>query len=71
MTILDACVQVLGESGAQMSADQLFEEVQRRELFAFKAKDPKSVLRSALRKHVRSQSPQRVVQVSPGVYRKA
>lgn len=66
MTILDACTEILGKARAPLTAEQIYEEIQRRGLYEFKAKDPCSIVRGTLRKHLRASQPQRVRQVDSG-----
>ena len=68
MTIIDACVKILQESGKPMSADDIFTAVQQSDLYKFGAKDPKAILRGTLRKHVRGTSGKKIREVSSGVY---
>lgn len=53
-TILDAVVQVLPEAGEGLSAKEIYNAVISRGLFDFKAADPPAIVRSAIRKHLRS-----------------
>lgn len=69
MTILDACVRVLRETNQAMSAEELYKEIVQQDLYRFGAKDPESVLRSTIRKHIRHHSNPRVNEVSRGVYK--
>ncbi len=66
MTILDACMEVLQKAKAPLTAEQIYDEIQRRGLYQFKAKDPRSVVRGTLRKHLRASQPHRVRQVDSG-----
>lgn len=53
-TILDAAVAVLSAEKEPLSVGEIFERIVARQLFIFDAKDPKGVLRSTLRKHVKN-----------------
>lgn len=66
MTILDACTEVLAKSNDPLTAEQIYEEIRRRGLYEFKAKDPRSMVRGTLRKHLRASQPHRVRQVDSG-----
>lgn len=68
MTILDACVAALEKAGKPLSSDQIYERVVENGLYTFGAKDPKSMVRAALRKHLRSAGGKRVQEVGKGVY---
>ena len=69
MTILEAAVEVLKESGQSMPIRKIFDAITRKNLYQFGAKSPRSVLSGTLRNEVkRSQAP-KVVEVSGGVYR--
>lgn len=69
MTILDACVRVLQQKNENMTADQIYEEIRRQNLYEFNSKDPLGVLRSTIRKHIRSQNNPRVKEIARGLYR--
>lgn len=71
MTLLDACIQVLDSAKAPLPADEIFNQINSRNLYDFKAKDPKSIVRATLRKHVKNVGKHQVVQVSPGLFKKA
>lgn len=68
MTILDACVAALREAGKPLSSDEIYERVVENGLYEFGAKDPKSMVRATLRKHLRSTGDKRVLEVTKGVY---
>jgi len=70
-TILDACVSVLEQAGQPLAADEIYRRIVAGGLFEFKAKDPPSILRSSLRKHLRQAPPHRLQEVARGVYRQA
>jgi hypothetical protein len=65
MTILDACIKVLSESGQPLTAEAIYNEIQRRKLYDFKAKDPRNMVRSTLSKHLRGTQAPRIRQVDP------
>jgi restriction system protein len=64
-TILDVCASVLEQKRQPMTAEELYEEILRRNLYEFKAKSPLNVLRSTLREHVRGSDQRRIVE-EPG-----
>lgn len=53
-TILDATVAVLKAANAPRSAVEIHESITKQKLFEFKAKDPVGIVRSAIRKHLRT-----------------
>jgi hypothetical protein len=53
-TILDATVAVLKAANAPRSAAEIHELIAKQKLFDFKAKDPVGIVRSAIRKHLRT-----------------
>ncbi|HRI66094.1 MAG TPA: hypothetical protein PK156_17725 [Polyangium sp.] len=53
-TILDATVTVLRSANAPRSAAEIHESIAKQKLFEFKAKDPVGIVRSAIRKHLRT-----------------
>jgi len=61
MTVLDACVQVLKAAGKPLTVDEIHEEITKQELYEFKAKDSRSIVRSALKRHVRRGSNLQVI----------
>lgn len=67
-TILDACVRVLQKSDAPLSADTIYEQIIASNLYEFKARDPKSVVRTALRRHVRNDAGRRITRVGSSLY---
>jgi hypothetical protein len=54
ITIHEVAADVLSENQRAMTADEIYEVIIERGLYEFKAKSPKSVLRSQLRKHCKS-----------------
>lgn len=65
MTILDACVTVLREAGKPLPAEEIFQRVQDRSLYKFGAKDPLSIVRATIRKHLRTPGSHRLRECSP------
>jgi len=53
-TILDAVVAVLNAEKGARSAAEIHKLIEQKNLFQFKAKDPLGIVRSAIRKHLRS-----------------
>jgi hypothetical protein len=51
LTIIQAAIQAIREIGRPASSVEIFEHIVRENLYVFKAKDPQSVLKSALRRH--------------------
>jgi hypothetical protein len=51
MTIIEAVLQVMQESGAPMTPNQVFEAIRRKNLYAFGAQSPVGVVRSNMRRH--------------------
>ena len=51
-TILDAVVQALPHDGVPRSSKEIHQIIVDRSLFTFRAQDPVSMVRSALRKHL-------------------
>lgn len=68
MRILDACMKVLEDASGPMTADEIFDEVNRRELFEFGAKDPKAILRSTIRAHLRRDPPHLIRETEKGKF---
>lgn len=71
MTILDACVAVLSRHSSPMTSDEIYKEIIQSSLYEFRAKDPKNMVKSALRKHLRSSSKPRVIEIEKGLYKTA
>jgi hypothetical protein len=72
-TILDAVVQVLRDEPIPRSAEEIRDRIVERSLFTFKALDTVSIVRAAIRKHLRThgqaeQQPARVRQVDRDRY---
>lgn len=53
MKMADAAYEALKHLGRPATVREIYEEIERRKLFTFGAKDPVSVLSSTLRKHTR------------------
>jgi len=69
MTIVEACRNALRETGKAMTTVELLDHLTRNRLYAFKAKDPLSVLRSTLRKYIRIHPSPAIVESTKGVYK--
>jgi len=54
-----------------MSGDEIYEAIARLGLYKFQAKDPKNIVKSTLRKHLRSAAKRRVVEVQKGLFKSA
>ena len=54
--IHQVAADILAEHKRPMTADEIYEVISSRELYEFKAKSPKGVLRSQLRRHCKSES---------------
>lgn len=68
--IHDIAAQILAEKQKPMTADEIFEAITSQGLYEFKAKSPKSVLRSQLRRHSANlsgahQAAQKIFKMSP------
>jgi hypothetical protein len=50
-TIIEAAISVLKTAGRPLSADEIYFEICRNNLFAFRAQDPKAILKAQLRKN--------------------
>ena len=68
MTILDACVTVLKEAQTPLSAEEIYSRIGEKELYSFGAKDPLSILRATIRKHLKSPGAQRLSESAPKRY---
>ncbi len=73
ITILDAVVHALPRDGVPRTAKEIHQLVVDKALFTFNAKDPASIVRSALRKHLaahggQGQPPARIRQVDRDRY---
>lgn len=71
MTILDACVDVLKAEGSPLGAEQIYERIVARNLYSFGAKDPLSILRGTIRKHLKSSGAHRIRESAPKKYEAA
>ena len=68
MTILDACVEVLKADGSALTAEDIYQRIVSRKLYSFAAKDPLSILRGTIRKHLKSSGAQRIRECGPKRY---
>ncbi len=68
MTVLEASLKVLADSGQPMNVKQILYEIEARNLYAFKAKDPAKVVSSAIRNNLRNAYPPALRQVENGHY---
>ncbi len=50
-TIIDAALTVLKTANKPLSADEIYVEICKSQLFEFKAQDPKAILKAQLRKN--------------------
>lgn len=69
MTILDACVTVLNEANEPLTIDKIYDQIISKNLYKFGAKDPKNMVSSTLRKHLKSDGKKRIILVSKGLYK--
>ena len=51
LTVIQAAIQAMLEIGRPASSVEILEYIVRENLYVFKAKDPHSILKSALRRH--------------------
>jgi len=68
MTILDACVEVLKTAESPMTARMILDEILRRDLYRFGAKDRQKVLSGTLRQNLRKGTPPVIREVERGKY---
>lgn len=71
MTIAEAAQIVLRDAGGPMRVDEIYQEIVRRNLYAFGAKNPKSVLSQTIRERSTASSKAEQVlfrMVSRGTY---
>ena len=71
-TIIEAVSNVLSARKSPLTAEEIYRDIIERKLYDFKAKDPISVMRSAIRKHLRivgSAGPISVCEDGTGRYR--
>jgi hypothetical protein len=54
-TIIQAVHEVLVASRSPLTAQEIYQQIVDKRLYEFKAKDPLSVMRAAIRKNLRSQ----------------
>jgi hypothetical protein len=65
VTILEACTEVLRKAKHPLTAEEICREIRRLGLYEFKAKDPPSIVRGTLRRHLRTPQAHRIRQVDP------
>ncbi len=71
MTIAEAAQSVLRETGRAMTTTEIYDEIIRRSLYNFGAKNPKSVMSQAIRERSGANPKAKQVlfrQVSQGIY---
>jgi hypothetical protein len=51
MTVIEAVLQVMRESGAPMTPSQVFEAIRSKNLYSFGAQSPLGIVRSNMRRH--------------------
>lgn len=68
MTVLDACVEVLKANVRPMNAKEILTEIEARQLYVFKAKDPLKVVGSAIRSNIKNARPPLVTEVAKGTF---
>ncbi len=71
MTILDTCISILDKANEPLSADVIYEEIIKNNLYSFSAKDPKAILHSTIRKHIKNNKTPLIVEINKGTYKKA
>lgn len=68
MTVLDACVDVLKANSRPMNVKEVLTEIEARQLYVFKAKDPLKVVGSAIRNNLKNGRPPVVTEVAKGTF---
>ena len=68
MTIVEVSLDVLRTSDRAMSAREILEEIRRRNLYSFGAKEPLKVLSSTIRQEVTKGNPPRIRETTKGLY---
>lgn len=71
MTISEAAQKVLAESGSAIHVDEIYNRIIKENLYEFKAKDPKAVLKRTIRQHSNLNSNAKIilfVSETPGIY---
>ena len=66
MTVLDAVLKELESANQPMTADEIFDAIVARGSYSFKAKDPRSIVRSAIRRHIRGTTTPRLSEIRKG-----
>lgn len=51
MTVIEAVLQVMRAAGRPMSPREVLSEIQRSNLYAFRAREPASIVQAAMRRH--------------------
>jgi len=69
MTIYEAALTVLKDSGCKMHVKEIYAEILNKELFKFGAKDPVSVLSGTLTKNMRAKKDPRLISLGAGNYK--
>ena len=69
MTVIQAALIILKESGESLNAKQIYEKICDRNLYSFAARDPKAVVSAALRKASKGVSHGQMIRRNPdGTY---
>ena len=68
MTVLDACVEVLKITKSPLGSQEILAEIQARQLYSFKAKDPLKVIGGAIRNNLKNGRPPLVKEVAKGKF---
>lgn len=68
MTVLEAAMVVLRESKEPLSVQQVYDGIRQRNLYTFRAKDPKAVVSAALRKASKDESNREIDRRSDSSY---
>ena len=66
MTVLDACLKVLKDSGRPLNVKQILYEIETRNLYVFKAKDSVKVISGAIRNNLKKGKPPIVKETAKG-----
>ena len=66
MTVLEACVEVLKSADRPMNTREIFDAINERNLYAFKAKDPLKVIGGAIRNNLRKGQPPLIKECEKG-----
>ena len=68
MKIIDACLEVMKTAAGAMTAREILEEIQRRDLYTFGAKEPLKVLSGTIRENIRKGAPPQIREIERGKY---